>query len=106
LVGYVGAKPRAGQTVGVQVAGVGSVPATGVGAVAVNVTVVDPAGPGFVTAFPGGAGRPGTSSVNVERSGQTVSNSAVVPVGADGTIDLFTSNAANLLVDVTGWFPA
>ena len=76
-------------------------------AVAVNITVVDPSGNGYVTAYADGTGRPGTSNLNYT-SGQTVANSAVVPVAANGEIDLTNEMSApgstNLLVDVVGYY--
>ncbi len=38
--------------------------------------------------------------------GRTRPNALVLPLGADGTINLFTEAGAHLIVDVTGWFPA
>jgi hypothetical protein len=102
-VGYVGAKPVAGQTLEVQIAGVGGVPATGVRSVALNVTVTDATAPGFVTVWGDGA-RPDTSNVNIERAGQTVPNLVVVPVGADGKVRLFTDGGAHLLADTAAWW--
>ena len=50
--------------------GAGGVPASGVSAVALNVTATDPQAPGFVQLFPAGGGTPGaTSSVNVDHAG-------------------------------------
>lgn len=36
--------------------------------------------------------------------GRVVSNRAYVGVGASSTIDIYTSAASDVLVDVTGWF--
>jgi hypothetical protein len=102
-VGYSGAKPSAGQTVEVQIAGVAGVPASGVRSVALNVTVADATDAGFVTVWGDGA-RPDTSNVNIERAGQTVPNLVVVPVGADGKVRLFTDGGAHLLADVAAWW--
>lgn len=94
-VGYVGAKPSAGQIVEVQVAGRGGVPASGVTAVALNVTATDATAPGFVTVW--GAGpQPATSNLNVESAGQTVPNLVVASVGADGKVRIFTQSGSPL----------
>jgi hypothetical protein len=102
-VGYVGAKPSAGQTLEVQIAGRGGVPATGAKSVALNVTVTDATDAGYVTVW-GDGPQPDTSNVNIERAGQTVPNLVVVPVGADGKVRLFSDSGAHLLADVAAWW--
>ncbi|MFI6004335.1 PKD domain-containing protein [Streptomyces sp. NPDC051366] len=88
----------------VKIAGNGKIPA-GVTAVALNVTVTNAANPGHVTAFPGGGKRPTTSNLNFE-AGQTVPNLVVVPVGKDGTVELYNGSwtAVDLIADITGYF--
>jgi len=71
----------------------------GVGAVAVNVTVVNPAADGFVVAYPCGP-RPLASTVNF-RAGEVVPNFTLVPVSG-GQICLFSSAATDLVVDRFG----
>jgi hypothetical protein len=104
-VGYAGAKPAAGQAVELPVIGAGTrgIPADAV-AVALNVTVTEPATAGFVTVWPCGSARPTASNVNVA-AGQTQPNLVVVRPGAGGKVCLFTQTAAHLVVDVAGWFP-
>ncbi|HET7820467.1 MAG TPA: hypothetical protein VFL10_02995 [Ornithinibacter sp.] len=100
--------PRAsGSTTSVTVLGVGGVPASGVGAVAVHVTVTGATGSGFVTAYPGGTAVPPASTVNVV-AGQNITNLTVVAVGADSAISLrFTgTGTVQLLADVAGWTTA
>lgn len=70
---------------------------------AITVTAVDAAGPAFVTAYPAGSARPGTSTVNV-RTASAVANSAIIPLGADGAIDVFASSPVAIVVDVTAVF--
>jgi hypothetical protein len=93
------------QTVRMKVTGQGGVPASGVTAVVLNVTVTAPQRAGFVTAYAGGTSRPTASNVNFV-AGQTVPNLAVVPVGADGTVSLFNSSAGSvqLIADVVGYY--
>jgi hypothetical protein len=74
-------------------------------AVAANITVTESAAPGFVTAWPAGTARPLVSNINTMRSGQTVPNAAIVPLGADD-LALFTQSGAQLIVDVNGWYTA
>ena len=101
--GYSGAKPTAGQTVTLQVTGRGSVPTTGVAVVALNVTITEATGPGFVTVW-GDGSRPATSNLNVESAGQTVPNLVLTPVAADGTVRIFTQSGGHLLADVMTFY--
>jgi hypothetical protein len=96
-----------GGTVRLPVSGTDEVP-TGVTAVALNVTAVDPAGAsGYLTAYPDGGTRPTASSLNYVRGG-TVANMAIVPVGQDGEVDFYngSTGSTDLLVDVVGYFTA
>jgi hypothetical protein len=92
-----------GQFVEVPVAGRGGVPADAKAVVA-NVTLVGAAGPGYATVFPCGT-LPGTSSVNY-LAGGTVANEVIAKLSPTGSICVFTSAAANVLVDVAGYVPA
>jgi uncharacterized protein YkwD len=105
-IGYRGAKPTAGQVVPLAVLGRGGLPASGVAAVALNVTMTDTTGAGYLTVWPGGRARPGTSSINASATGQTIANQVIAQVGTDGTVQLFTERGAHLIVDITGWFTA
>lgn len=90
----------------VPVAGRGGVPATGTASVALVVTALsgpDSAG-GFLTATAGGAQWSATANLNTNGSGDIRPNTVVVPVGADGTVDLHLFNVADVVVDVAGWF--
>jgi hypothetical protein len=71
----------AGATITVPVTGHGGVPASGVAGVVVNLTITEPAARGYVTAWPVGPARPLASSANVDRSGQTIANLVMIPVG-------------------------
>ena len=87
------------------VTGRGGVPASGVGAVAVNITVTEPTGDSYLVAWPTGSPRPTASTVNF-RAGQTVPNMAIVEVGQNGRISLYNlSGSTHVVVDVLGWFP-
>ncbi len=66
-----------------------------------NVTLVDAAAAGYATVYPCAEGRPDTSNVNVA-SGQTIANFAVVRPDANGEICVYSSMAADVLVDVLG----
>ncbi|NUS10758.1 MAG: PKD domain-containing protein [Streptomyces sp.] len=83
----------------------GAIPSSHVTAVAANLTVTQTSGSGQVTAYPDGIANPGTSNINYT-AGQTLSNFAIIPVGADGRIDFANSayGTAQLVVDVVGYF--
>jgi hypothetical protein len=99
----IGAVPASG-TATVQVTGHGGLPAVGVAAVVLNVTVVAPQAPGYVTVWPTGIAQTNTSNLNFG-AGQNIPNTVIVPVGVDGKVSLFNGSAgsAHLLVDVTGY---
>ena len=92
-----------GQFVQVPVAGRGGVP-VGAQAVVVNVTLVRPAADGFATVYPCET-VPFTSSVNYS-AGENVANEVIAKLSPTGTICVFTSATANVLVDVAGFVPA
>jgi hypothetical protein len=99
-----GTRPGAGTTVNLPVRGRGGVPSRGGSAVILNVTATDAATPGFVTVWPTGIDRPLASNLNLERAGQTVPNQVIVPIGADGSVSLYTDRGTHLIADVAGWF--
>jgi hypothetical protein len=78
------------------------VPATGVAAVSLNVTVTAADGPGWITVFPCGD-QPLASNLNYA-AGEDVANAVIAPVSANGTVCLYTTTRAHLLADVSGWF--
>jgi hypothetical protein len=104
LVGYTGAKPAAGATVNVKVTGAGGVPATGAAAVLVNLTATETTAAGFFTVYPKGGTLPNVSNLNVNGPGETAANSTIVPVGADGSISVFTEKGSAIIVDVLGYY--
>ncbi|MDH4148722.1 MAG: carboxypeptidase-like regulatory domain-containing protein [Acidimicrobiia bacterium] len=87
-----------------QIAATPGVPASGVSAVALNVTVTESDAPGFVTVWPTGKSQPVASNLNMAGAGDTNANLVIVPVGPDGAIQLATQGGAHLIVDVVGWF--
>jgi hypothetical protein len=93
--------------VALPVLGRAGVPAAGVSALALTVTVVDPAQAGAITAYAAGAARPSAWNLNFG-AGQVVANLAVVGVGADGTVQLFNDSlgSVQLAVDVAGFYNA
>ncbi|MEV6208784.1 hypothetical protein [Kitasatospora sp. NPDC051914] len=93
-----------GGTVNLKVAGRGGVPESGVTAVVLNVTATNPTAAGFLTAHPHGTARPTASNLNFT-PGQTVPNQVTVPVGPDGTVDLYNhAGTVDVLADISGWY--
>jgi len=95
-------------SIDVQTTGIGGIPASGVEAVALNVTVTQPTAPSYLTAWPTGVSRPLTSSLNFA-AGQTVANFQIVRVGgpgsATGKISLYNAQGlTHAIVDVVGWY--
>lgn len=97
-----GATRLGGDTWRVAVAGRCGVPLHA-SAVAVTLTATGTAGPGFLTAFPGGSRRAETSNLNWSAAGATRANAAITMLG-DGALDVFVSSATDVVVDVTGAF--
>jgi hypothetical protein len=86
-------------------AGSCGVPATAK-ALSVNITVAQPAAPGFLTLYPGGQLLPQTSSINFS-PGQTRANNAVMPLGnGTGVLQVYTGSrgTVHLILDVNGYF--
>lgn len=102
-----GAGPLAGgNTITVPIAGRGGVPASGAGAVALNVTAINPSAASFITVYPAGADRPNASNLNLA-AGRTLPNMVIVPLGAAGAITVYSDRGStNVAVDVLGWFPS
>jgi hypothetical protein len=104
-VGGVAGPVAAGSTVKLQAAGArGVIPASNVSAVAVNITAVAPSTIGYFAVYPDNTPRPLSSNLNFVAN-QVVANFVIVPVGNNGKIDIYVSNASShILVDVSGYF--
>lgn len=93
-----------GGRVDVPITGVGDIPASGVLAVAVNITVVDPTAASYVSAFPTLGSAPFVSNVNVQ-PGDVRPNLAIVRIGDGGRITLLNAQGStNVVLDVQGYF--
>ncbi len=98
------AKIGAQAKVDLQVSGKGGVPAAGVGAVVLNVTITGPSADSFVTAYPAGEARPDASSVNFAK-GWLGSNNVTVKLGSGGKVSIYNRNGAtDVVVDVVGYY--
>ena len=103
----VGASPAPlgpSSTLPLQVTGRGGVPATGVSAVVLNVTVVSPTAQSWLVAWPAGEARPLAANLNY-LPGQIVPNLVVAKVGDGGKVDLFNLfGSTDVVADVAGWY--
>lgn len=78
----------------------------GVGAVSLNITVVNPQGPGFILIYPEGGSQPLVSTLNYV-SGQVVANAAIVPVGGSFGVTVVAGvSGTDLIIDTNGYFSA
>lgn len=73
-----------------------------------NVTVHQTEGGGYVTAYPSGTARPGTSTINWGAPGQSIANGVTVALGDDGAINLYADvtpgdSATHVIVDIVGY---
>ncbi|MFC1404867.1 MULTISPECIES: hypothetical protein [Streptacidiphilus] len=85
------------------VAGQPPVPATGVSAVVMNVTVTGATLGGWLAVCPDGQGKPTTSTLNFT-PGQTVANLSITPM-TDGKVDFFNGfGTVNVIADLAGYF--
>jgi hypothetical protein len=118
-------RAAAGTNHELSVVGRGGVPATGVSAVLLNVTAVQPTDPGYLTVYPklprGAAtpnnfdavwddqssyipGYPNSSNINFA-PGDVIPNLVLAPVGAGGKVRLDNfSGRVDVVADVVGWF--
>lgn len=63
-----------------------------------------PKGPlGYLTAWPTGRSQPTVASLNAP-TGTVVANAVIVPSGTGGSIDVFSTNATDLVIDIDGYF--
>src|SRR5690606_31005867 len=96
-------KVQPGSPLRVPVLGRGGVPASGVSAVSLNVTVTGAEAAGHATVWPCGSPRPTASNVNYVR-GATEPNAVLAKVDATGEVCVFSLAPAHVVIDVNGWF--
>jgi hypothetical protein len=75
-------------------------------AYSLNLTVVPAPGLvlGWAAAWPDDQPQPNTAVLTDMIAGTIVSNSAIVPAGADGGFNILTLNATELVIDINGYF--
>ena len=73
-------------------------------AVALNITAVDPTATSYLTVWPAGTPRPGTSNLNLN-PGINTTNLVIATLGVDHTISLYNhSGTTHFLADIAGYF--
>src|SRR5258708_19181692 len=91
-----------GASVSLQVAGTNGVPASGVTAVVLNVTVTGPTANSYLTVYPDGRPRPGTASLHFSNA-ETRPNLVIVPV-VNSKGDFYNAaGTVNIIADMTGY---
>ena len=74
-------------------------------AYSLNFTAVPHAGLGYLSTWPTGETKPVVSTLNAPPAAVTA-NAAIVPAGNNGSISVFVSDDADLVMDVNGYFAA
>ena len=92
-------------TLALTVSGVGPVPASGVTAVALNITETAPTTSGYLTVWPDGVAKPLASNLDFAAN-DTVPNLVIVAVPPDGKIDIYNGSGGSVqvLADVEGYY--
>ena len=72
-------------------------------AYALNFAAVPRGALGFLTAWPTGQTQPLVASLN-DPTGTVVANAVVVPAGNNGSVDVFTTDTTDLVIDINGYF--
>lgn len=70
-----------------------------------NVTATQPVGGGHLRVYPCGQSLPNASTLNY-RTGASVAAGAIVGLGSNGRICVYSPTQTHVLVDVSGYFPA
>ncbi|WP_370086001.1 protease pro-enzyme activation domain-containing protein [Streptacidiphilus sp. MAP12-16] len=92
-----------GHTLALQVTGANGIP-SGIKSVVLNITVTGTTSAGFLEAWADGTTRPAAASNVNWVTGQTIPNQVIVPVGADGKVDLYVNSNTQVIADVFGYF--
>jgi hypothetical protein len=104
LINYSGAKPIAGQTIEVKVAGFGNAAIPDdAGTVYLNVTATGTSDTGFITVYPCGSALPTASNVNL--TGIDTPNLVAASIGDGGRVCLYVSDPTHVVADILGYFP-
>jgi hypothetical protein len=74
-------------------------------AYSLNFTAVPYGSLGYLTAWPSGLPQPYVSSLN-DPTGTLAANAVIVPAGASGSVNVFSTDETNLVIDTNGYFAA
>jgi hypothetical protein len=103
-VGAPAGRIPAGGSITVQLSGLNGIPATGVGAVLVNMTAVTPSVDGYLTVHPADTVRPVASNINTQHA-RNIANLVVARLSADGKVKVYNSSGAtHVLFDLVGYY--
>ncbi|HLJ44419.1 MAG TPA: nidogen-like domain-containing protein [Bryobacteraceae bacterium] len=73
-------------------------------AYSMTITAVPSSGAlGYLTAWPAGQAQPLVSTLNAT-DGSPTANQAILPAGTNGSISVFVSNPADVIIDINGYF--
>jgi hypothetical protein len=75
----------------------------GAAAYSFTLTAVPPGPLMFITAWGAGGGQPNVSSIN-SPAGRVLANNVILPVPADGSVDVYAFDRTDFLVDINGYF--
>lgn len=76
----------------------------GAAAYSLNLTGISKGGPLiYLTGWPTGAAQPVASVLNAP-TGAITANAAVIPAGTSGDVSVYASNAADVVIDINGYF--
>ncbi len=92
----------AGETIDVDIAGLGVLPVDTVAA-ALKITVTDSTASGYWTVYPANADKPTASNLNVDGAGQTIANQVLARL-ANGHLKVFSQSGGQLVIDLVGSF--
>lgn len=74
-------------------------------AYSLNVTAIPHGTLSYLTSWPSGSAQPNVSTLNAT-TGAIAANAAIVPAASNGAISIFVSDAADVILDVNGYFAA
>ena len=92
-----------GQTLELAIAGRAGIP-NDPGSIVLNITATGSSRPGFIAAWPCDEEQPPTANLNYAPA-QTIANSVIAKVDADGLICLFARSTVHVIVDAAGYLP-
>jgi hypothetical protein len=72
-------------------------------AFSLNITAVPRGALDYLTVWPTGKAQPNVSTLN-SPTGSPTANAAIVPVGTNGSMNIYVSQASDVIVDINGYF--